>query len=286
MAITIDKYCEENARNIWSNEENAHKSYRKIVLFSKFSDFDTRLITEYLPSHIYSFFNFLEDELDFSDATINRYHSALNSVFKHYNHQHKTDILPKVSWKKEDQGRVRFFSETEINQLLLFFNKSIHPWIADYVLFMLKTGMRRGEVNGIGLTKEQVGKNGCYGTIFVDHKTGRKAVHLKKTKNNDDRIVPLSETAEAALKNLDFCPSLYFRHHAYYDSWRYAREKICPNDHTFVSHVCRHTAGTNLASSKYNDTQIGRFLGHKSPLTTKKYVHEDRETTLRMVDSL
>jgi len=285
-APTILDFTIDKARSIWRTQDHLDRSLGKIKSFSEFSDFSTRPIDCYTPSHIYLFLEYLEDELGRTNATLNRYHSAINSVFKRYGEECRVDILPRVSWKKESSGRPRFFSDVEICTLLEIFRKSSHPWAADFVVFALQTGMRKSEINGIGISSEEAQKDQCVGSVSTDRITGQMMVHLKNTKNYEDRLIPLNTEAQDALKNLSFKPSLHYKESSYYSLWNYAREKICPNDATFVSHVCRHTAGTNLASKGFNDTQIGRLLGHKSPLTTKKYVHPDMNTTLKMVASL
>ena len=284
---TILEWAKQHKRSIWTKPDHIYRSFSKIEKFAQFDDYSERPISAFRASHIYSFLEHLTDDLGHSDATCNRYHSALNSVFKHYGAEYRCDIQPRVKWKKEIHNRPRYFTEEEREKIHAIFSKSSIPWADDFFKLSLKTGMRRGEVLGIGMSKDEVDTDQCYGKVTT-HPTHRmiKIVHLLQTKNGDERFVPLCKEAERALEALDNKPSLHFNYTSYYDLWRYARDKICPGDKTFVPHVCRHTAGTTLASKKYNDTQIAKLLGHKSTLTTARYIHEDFDTTIEMVNTL
>ena len=192
----------------------------------------------------------------------------------------------KEKWKKETLNRPRYFTEEEREKIHAIFSKSSIPWTDDFFTLSLKTGMRRSEVLGIGLTEDEVYADQCYGKVIAVPTYKEKFVHLLRTKNGEERFVPLCKEAERALEALDNKPSLHFNYTSYYDLWRYARDKICPGDKTFVPHVCRHTTGTTLAIEGYNDTLIAKILGHKSTLTTARYIQQDLDTMIRMVNTL
>ena len=279
---TILTFSQQNQRRLWDSKRHRIESLKKIQRFSEFADFDTRPIADYSPSHIYDFLEYREDCLGNSAGTLNRYIASLNKVLKFYHDEVQEGIPPRLKWRKETGSRPRSFSTKEQKDITDIFFNGRHPWAGHIVTILLKTGMRTMEAVNIGLTEEEVGEDETYGVLSRD----RTFVVLYRTKNGSERKVPLSREAYSSLDALDFKPSTFFNHHDWYEDWRRAKRIIAPNDSTFVPHVCRHTAATNLASLGFNMKMIGLLLGHKSIVTTAKYVHEDADTMKKMVNSL
>ena len=279
---SILAFSKAHQRRIWDSQEHRKTSIAKIEAFSEFSDYSTRLIDQYSPSHIYDFLEYREDFIGNTEATLNRYTAALNKVFKFYHAEIKSGTPPALKWRKETGGRPRSFTQKEQDDLTDIFFKGPHPWSAYVTTILLKTGMRTSEAVNIGLTIEEVGPNKTYGKVSQD----KSSVTLFRTKNGSERLVPLCPEARRALEALDYRPSTFFDHHKWYEDWRRARRIIAPDDEDFVPHVCRHTAGTNLAVLGFNMKMIGFLLGHKSIVTTAKYIHEDEDTLRKMVNAL
>jgi integrase len=279
---TILTFSKENQRRIWDKPKHRKESIAKLRRFCNFADFESRPIDAYSPSLIYDFLEYREDYLGNSAGTLNRYIAALSKVFNFYYDEIGSGTPPRLKWRKETGGRPRSFSVKEQKDLTDIFFDGRHPWSGHLVTLMLKTGMRTMEAVNIGLEEHEVGTDDTFGVVSKD----RTFVTLKRTKNGTERKVPLSKEAYKALDYLDCRPSNYFSHHQWYEDWRRAKRIIAPNDATFVPHVCRHTAATNLASHGFNMKMIGLLLGHKSIVTTAKYVHEDADTMKKMVDSL
>ena len=51
---------------------------------------------------------------------------------------------------------------------------------------------------------------------------------------------------------------------------------------TFRIHDLRHTCCSDLAMAKESLLRIGRLVGHKSPVSTKRYAHLDTSATEEM----
>ena len=280
----ILEFANEQYRRIWTTCSPAHQkeNLQKIGRFCEFADYATRPITSYRPTHIYDFLEHREETYGNKDGTLNRYIAALSKVFHHYDDEYNTVAAPRIKWRKENGNRPRFFTDTEVARLQEILSSSEYPWAAHIVTIALKTGMRKGEILSIGLGKNDVKKDVVYGEIS----DGRDLIHLKSTKNGSDRRVQLHPEAIKALEALSWKPSVQFDHHQFYRVWDRARRRIAPNDDTFVFHVCRHTAATKLASLGFNTKKIGLLLGHKTIVTTAKYIHEDDDTQLQMINAL
>ena len=279
---TILEFTKSHYKRIWDKPDHQIESFGKITAFSKCMDYSERLITEYRPAHIYDFLEHREEILGNSPATLNRYIAALSKVFRYYDDEYKADITPRLKWKKEGGGRPRYFTVEEQSKLKDILVNSPNPWAWDFVTIGLKSGMRKGEILGIGRDKKQVKANKPYGKIAEDY----SSVHLFQTKNNTERHVPLHKEVVKALKAMDSEPAKFYDHHKFYREWGRARDEIAYDDETFVFHVTRHTAATTLATLGFNTVQIGRMLGHKSLQTTMKYIHESDESNVKMINSL
>jgi integrase len=284
---TVLEFAEEHQNNIWDSKAQRKRQLKKIKnVFNQFSDFDKRPITAFRPSQLYEFKTYLKTTRNMKGSTANRYASAWNKVFDFYSDEYRCNVTPRVRREKEGRGRPRFYTKDEIERIKEVFSKSKNSWVLDFTTVMLDTGMRRGEVKNIGLSQNEIDDEETYGKVedFANGKT--KAIHLFNTKNGDERIIPLSTGSAEALQRLKWKPSIFWNHNEYYNLWHYARDKISPGDKDFVGHTCRHTVATKLAKAKFNDSNIGKILGHRSAETTKKYIKTDDETLLAMIDSL
>ena len=228
---------------------------------------------------IYAFVDHLEHcelnrrtgKLGLSNATINRYISCISKVLTMAVEFNVIDAAPKVRYKKESKGRPRYFSQTEIEKLKMFYRDSKFPHMEHFIELALTTGMRKAELLGINQTAESLPDDfKTYGVVSEDG----DSVTLRETKTGEPRKVMLSKRARAALKKLGGRPMDSYDHHHFYQHWDAGRRAVAPNDSDFVFHVCRHTFATRLANDmNINIAVIGEVLGHQSISTTQKYIH-------------
>ena len=273
---TLKSFADQNGHRMWA-DTHLINSLRMIKKASKFRDFATRPITDYKPADIYAFMDSLHDE-GLKDGTLNRYLSAISSVFKLAVENEVVTHAPKVRWKKQSKSRPRYYTAKEVRSLVDFFKTSRHPWMADFVVIAVNTGMRLGEIVGIN---------------NPDAKTHGKPsdcnsyITLSNTKNGDERLVPLNKDAQWALENLDWAPCAFYTERTFYDTWAAARDELARHDEFFVFHVLRHTCATRLAMEfNVEPLTIGKILGHRSIQTTQKYVHTQPERIKAVMQKL
>lgn len=274
---TLNSFFEKYGRRLWHDKYLSDCQFM-VNRLSGFSDNHNKPIGAYTDDDIYNFMDHLEDQ-GLKDNTINRYLAAYSKLFKKAAKKKLIEIVPSVEWKPVGNGRKRYFSAKEIQDLIEFFLDSEHPWMANFVVLGEQTGMRLGEIlaiNNLKSKKTQGNLSDC--GSFVE---------LTETKNGEQRTVPLTDEAQEALARLDNCPADYHSHRTFYDTWDLARECIAPGDEDFVFHVLRHTCATRLAMEFGVDTLVvGSILGHKSIATTKKYVQKDRQAMQAVVNKL
>ena len=185
-----------------------------------------------------------------SDASVNRYLSALHTLLKWGSTRHYISSIPAFTWQKEEEGRIRWITEAEEAKLL----KLLPPQIGTLVSVAIATGCRRNEI--LGLKKDNVEPTW---------------IRLWKTKNGKPRSVPITpETYKLILKLLKSMPTQNQLRYA----WDAAKKTMgLQNDELFVFHACRHTCATRLVRNNINIRIIQTWLGHKRIETTLRYSH-------------
>lgn len=271
MDISFNNFIDQQIHRIWEGR-HLKECRSKLSRFCNFEDFGAKALNSFKPADIDMFTDYLIEK-DCSNATINRYLSALSRVFRYAVHHQHIETAPNIMWKREAKGRPRYFSVEEIAQLKDFFAGHKHWWVGEMLNISLNTGMRRGEILQIG---------------EVAHwDTQSTAILLPTTKNGDERLVPLNEQASQSIKNLEGKPSKYFSNRTFYDTWAQAKAEIAPQDEHFVFHVARHTCATLLANNQnVNTVLIGTILGHRSEATTRKYIHSDQNRLSQILNEL
>jgi integrase len=182
-----------------------------------------------------------------------------------------------------NDARDRVLSDEEQGYVLAAARTSRAKWLADVLVVLLRSAMRRGELWGLK----------CGDVDFV-----RAVAHLSDTKNGSARDVPLCPQASAALRRLveaaqmagraELVPvadahavSLAFRRTLERARVQYgkdcARENCTPSPGFLADlrlHDLRHCAVTTWASTgALSLVELMAVSGHKSPRMLARYSH-------------
>ena len=258
--MTFEDFMHAEASQMWHGLHLKH-SLKRAGDFCRYKSYGKLGLNEITPVHIQDFIGSIEGV---SESTRNRYRAAIGAVLRHALDLELIEKMPKIRYARVRSGRVRYMNEEEITGLRTFLRESREPWMEHFVVIALSTGMRLGELLSLTPSSIESDKDGTW-------------INLTETKNGDDRAVPVNDACLNALKALDFFPARHFERKRFYNTWRKARNKVAPGDNTFVFHTLRHTAASTMANDlEINTIIIGRMLGHRSQVTTAKYVHEKR----------
>lgn len=239
-----------------------------------------------------------ESERTRSESTVNRYHSALSSVFQ-------AAIRGRWGWVvenpcravgrgKEGPGRVRFLSEDEVRngtsvkgertRLLKACRSSEWPHLHLLVSLALSTGARRGELLHL-----------CWRDVDL----ARGVAYLRTSKNEDPRALPLVPPVLQALKQArkraegvakaaasgakggevrDIQQDRIFRSdgdpakaYSIDKPWREALKAAGVEGFRF--HDLRHSAASYLAMNGATLLEIADVLGHRTLAMVRRYSH-------------
>lgn len=171
-----------------------------------------------------------------------------------------------ISPLREPPPRVKYLVPEQVDRLLEACGRhSVGLWAITRLA--LSTGMRQGELLGL-----------LWGDIDLEARN----VTLRKTKNNDVRVVPLNREAREALQIMPrpgdpFTPC--------FPGW--TRAKVSMAFHRacrraaigdFRFHDCRHHAASWLTMKGVNQRTIEAICGWKDPRTARRYQHLNMET--------
>lgn len=209
-------------------------------------------------------------------AGINRTLKALKTMMRQ---AEKWDLIPPQKWSnvsklKEKKGRVDFYTEQEIEQIL----EALPQWRL-IILLGVRAGLRRGEISALRWTD-------------VDFKNNQLYIAPNKTENF--RYVPISaqllECLKAAhkqavdafvVKPLGSCQrgDKYFLTAAYNKTLK--EKKFRGSMHTL-----RHTFASHLVQAGIDLYTVSKLLGHTSIKTTEIYAHLAPQTLQNAVGKL
>lgn len=178
-----------------------------------------------------------------------------------------------VKFLKEPPGRIRYLREEEVNRLIKACTEHLKP----IVITALNTGMRRTEILSLK-----------WSDIDLDQ---RKIV-LRKTKNNEVRVIPTNKTLFRELTQLyssrkgDYVftsskgkPFIEIK-----NGFIAAIKKANISDFRF--HDLRHTFGSHLVMQGVNIRTVQQLLGHKDIKMTMRYSHLSPEYVHEAIERL
>lgn len=216
-------------------------------------------------------------------ATVNRYivrlHGLLNHAVREYQWLTRNPIQG-IRRLPESQGRTRFLSETEYQQLTAYCAEHASPPFRLALLMSLVTGIRRGEL--LHLTWKNIDfKNRC--------------LYLEQTKNNEKRTIPLVEPIFSLLQEHAKIRSLLtplvfpsVKNPVKPRSFQYEWKKLCTAIalENFRWHDLRHTAASYLVMSGSDLRTVAEILGHQTLEMTKRYSHLSIQHTTQALERL
>ena len=216
-----------------------------------------------------------------SPATLNRYQAALSSLLTW---AQKQRLVPRdwhhpcrqLDFRAEDNARVRFLTEAELDRLLAACKKSKWSKLYLLVLMAITTGARRGELEALR---------------WEDVDLEARSAYVSQTKNKDPKVLAL--VASVVLELARFRPAsgkgLVFASKSrpsqavnFNVPWKTALAYAKINDFRF--HDCRHCCASYLAQHGATLLEIADVLGHRQLSVTRRYSHLTTHHKAALVD--
>lgn len=180
------------------------------------------------------------------------------------NHAHKIRVLKR-------NFRTRYLSKEEAKRLIERLENDNHRY-ADAILLILITGARKSEI-----------LNARFSDIDFENKT----LTVPISKSNEPRQIELSDKAMAIIEkqkeNINYYSDYIFpaitgtsKHPDIFGYWNKIRHELGLEDVRI--HDLRHSYASFLVNSGHSLYVVQKLLGHKSPRTTQRYSHLDKQT--------
>lgn len=186
----------------------------------------------------------------------------------------------KVSIFKGEQHRTRYLLPDEEDRLMAVLSDERSP-LRNMVVLAINTGLRVGEIF----------KLKCDHVDFH-----RDVLHVKGTKTDEDREVPLNDVTRRLLGELVSVargqdtehvftnPHTNARYTTVKTAWLTACQRAGIKDLRF--HDLRHTFGTRAADAGVPLNAIRDVMGHKTTAMTERYAHATDEGKRRAVEAV
>jgi integrase len=202
--------------------------------------------------------------------TVNHKLVVLSRTLKLAYRKGHIDRLPLIERKSIANGRVRFLSESEEQQIIdLLEQWAMHDWRDAFVVFV-DTGMRMSEL---------------WRVKPEDVNWQRKTITLWQTKTGKPRAVPMTKRVQAIIHkrcetsgvgtlwgNKGSSPTAIDR--SYEAAWRRVRAHLNKeNDPGFIRYITRHTCASRLVQAGADLSVVRDWMGHSTIITTMRYAH-------------
>ncbi|WP_018123353.1 tyrosine-type recombinase/integrase [Desulfovibrio oxyclinae] len=198
-----------------------------------------------------------------SNSTINRKMSALSKVMTCAVERGKMDAKPKLTRKREGQGRIRFLTPTEEVKLLATMQKIEKHDHYDATVVFLDTGMRMGEL--WRLAGRDIHWENDTLTIWQT-KTGRP-----RTLIMTDRV---KEVIARRVKKYGEQRLFPYDNGWYRNTWDRVRSMLgYADDPQFIPYVLRHTCCSRMVQGNIHLKHVMVWMGHTCIQTTLRYSH-------------
>lgn len=268
--ITLKPAIARTYKTVWThNKDSETPLQRATVMLEILGDIPLDSITD---ETITDLREYLIDYRDLSRATVNRYMATLGVIFTAVSPKDR----PKIPKYRESQGRIRYFTQDEEQRLFEYLYATDRDDYADFMVCLLDTGMRFGELNKL---------------LLKDVNFETKQIHVWDNKGDLPRTVPMTTRVHRTL--LERSKRVSSDNLWGYDYWgvrwrfRVAKDAIgLADDKDVCLHTFRHTCASRLVQAGVSLYVVQKILGHSSIKITEKYAHLNTETLHEAMVSL
>ncbi|MBQ8848351.1 MAG: site-specific integrase [Candidatus Gastranaerophilales bacterium] len=279
-----------------SYAQNNKQSYNRDIYTLKIilSYFGASTVAQQItPKKIEGFKEYLKQERQVKNSTINRYVMILSKMFSLGidNGILSENPVSKTTKLREDNHKIRYLTKEEEKRLFEEIEKEYEvldrytrqkKWTQPYlylkpvVITALQTGMRKGEILNLEWAN-------------IDFKDNY--IELLKTKSGKARKIPISATLKKVLSEIPKTSSYVFvnpqTNKPYVDLKRSFHNVLKnANIENFRFHDLRHTVATRLVEKGIDLVVVQDILGHSKVSTTQRYAHPVPERKMDAVEIL
>jgi integrase len=252
---------------------SAKQDARNLAVFIE--EFGDRPANAISRGEFEQFLEEIQHEREITGATVNRYLSSLQMVYREGMHKGVVDHNPASGIRRKEEGMVvpRFLTLKE--QELIIAELRDRHLITEF-LFAIYTGVRRGEQYRLKWSD-------------VDLLEGR--AFIRYPKNGESRFVEIHSKLNPLLRALPRNSSgLVFARGASMASNHHMRWFEDAVKRSGIAHCrwhdLRHTCASRLVQNGVDIYRVMQIMGHKTMKTTMRYAHLRREDIRTAIETL
>ncbi|HEY4135683.1 MAG TPA: site-specific integrase [Alphaproteobacteria bacterium] len=259
---TLEHAFDRTAAMVWSHGRDAGHSlgYGRAAL----NYFGRHTLVKFVTLHAIDHWTEHLRARGLANSTINHHLSALSRMIRFTYHRRGTDHLPMITRLLEPAGRTRYLTLAEEQEMFRVLEDCRHPDDPAFIRVLLDTGMRVGEV--MKLTD---------GDVDLD----QGLIHIWFNKVDTPRSIPMTDSVRQIMQDRvkggrrtrKLFPRSYHYYHRVWQRIRCAMD--LQQDAEFVIHCLRHTCATRMIYSGVHLLTVKEWLGHKTLLSTMRYLH-------------
>ena len=280
-----------------SLSEKSRESYTQLLRDHVYNALGDYMINKVSPAQLKALFMQLRSEMAYSSVV--KIYAVTNELFKYammddtikFNPMDKVS-RPKQSKDDEVDESALFYTPDEVRYILSCLENEPLKWRA-YVMLLVDTGCRRGEIGGIRWKSIDFNSS----TIMIDRNilyTPSKGIYVSTPKGRKRRIVDISPEVLSLLKELQ-------ENQEPKSEWVFTqRGKTDPmhpdspnqffdrferkyNVKDFHPHKLRHTSASIAITNGADVVSVAARLGHSDSSTTlRMYAHANEDSIRRV----
>jgi integrase len=214
-----------------------------------------------------------------SDGTIIKEMHTLSKAITHCNQAYGWNLpnVVKGHVPKQPKGRLRWLTRLEAKKLILAAKQSPKaPYLSNFIVLALNTGMRKGELLGLEWNRVDLRKK----LVYLDPEHQKSGIHSS---------VPLNLAAREALKRLRGVHSRWVFTNNKQERLLNVKRSFATacrvaGIEDFTIHDLRHTAAAWLIQEGIPIRTVAEILRHNDIATTMRYAHLAPENTRQAVE--
>ena len=224
------------------------------------------LIQALKPKRIDEFKEHLMSAQGNTGKTVNRKLAVLSKILHLAVEWEMLDAVPRIRREVEQQGRIRWLTPVEIQQVTAYWLKAggIHPML-DWLHVSLDTGLRPSELRQV---------------TAQDIQAGMLHIHKGAGQKHGTRTLPLTPRALGVFQRLSVNSPAggelfgWLTEDHLVKQWATMREAISmADDSLFVAYTTRHTFAVRMLEAGVDVFTLKDLMGHAKIETTLIYAH-------------